>query len=178
MTSSSRPISTSTLTSACAWPHADRAIFLRICEDRGIESYAWLQSLLNGERVYARLLKHFRDADDKYNSGLFCFSERRAEQPAKTGTVPQRVRRSCSEGLSPVFAEATERVPSGFTEPPDRLSLELNIDDKPLKDIIGNLYYPDSPYEFSVMPADMLGEPPIARDKPPTKPASRRNREP
>jgi hypothetical protein len=61
---SSRPISTSTLTSACAWPHADRAIFLRICEDRGIESYAWLQSLLNGERVYARLLKHFRDADD------------------------------------------------------------------------------------------------------------------
>ncbi|MCX6844494.1 MAG: N-6 DNA methylase, partial [candidate division WOR-3 bacterium] len=48
--------------------------------------------------------------------------------------------------------------PSGFAEPPDRLSLELNIDDKPLKDIIGNLYYPDSPYEFSVMPADVLGQ--------------------
>jgi hypothetical protein len=30
--------------------------------------------------------------------------------------------------------------------------------DKPLKDIIGNLYYPDSPYEFSVMPADVLGQ--------------------
>jgi len=118
----------------------DRLIFLRICEDRGIESYAWLQSLLNGERVYARLLKHFRDADDKYNSGLFCFSERRAA-------------RDMTE-----MSDISDRVPSGFAEPPDRLSLELNIDDKPLKDIIGNLYYPDSPYEFSVMPADVLGQ--------------------
>ena len=117
----------------------DRLIFLRICEDRGIESYAYLQSLLNGERVYARLLKHFRDADDKYNSGLFCFTR-------KTGTVPDcgRVR---AAGDCPEFSEG-----------PDLLSLELNIDDKPLKDIIGNLYYPDSPYEFSVMPADVLGQ--------------------
>jgi hypothetical protein len=117
----------------------DRLIFLRICEDRGIESYAWLQSLLNGERVYARLLKHFRDADDKYNSGLFCFTR-------KTGTVSDcgRVR---AAGDCPEFSEG-----------PDLLSPELNIDDKPLKDIIGNLYYPDSPYEFSVMPADVLGQ--------------------
>jgi hypothetical protein len=42
----------------------DRLIFLRICEDRGIEHYAFLQSLMNGERVYARLVKHFRDATD------------------------------------------------------------------------------------------------------------------
>ncbi|MBM3332685.1 hypothetical protein FJY68_12705 [candidate division WOR-3 bacterium] len=51
----------------------DRLIFLRICEDRGIEHYAFLQSLMNGERVYPRLVKHFRDADDRYNSGLFHF---------------------------------------------------------------------------------------------------------
>jgi len=114
----------------------DRLIFLRICEDRGIESYAYLQSLLNGERVYAHLLKHFRDADDKYNSGLFCFSVGHDRNPP---------------GIS-------DRVPSGFSEPPDKLSLDLDIDDKPLKDIIGNLYYPDSPYEFSVMPADVLGQ--------------------
>jgi hypothetical protein len=42
----------------------DRLIFLRICEDRGIEHYAFLQSLMNGERVYPRLVKHFRDATD------------------------------------------------------------------------------------------------------------------
>jgi hypothetical protein len=32
------------------------------------------------------------------------------------------------------------------------------LDDKPLKEILGKLYYPDSPYEFSVLPADILGQ--------------------
>jgi hypothetical protein len=36
--------------------------------------------------------------------------------------------------------------------------LKLSIDDKVLKDIIASLYYPDSPYEFSVLPADILGQ--------------------
>jgi len=40
---------------------------------------------------------------------------------------------------------------------PDLLTLDLSIDDKPLKEIIGSLYYPDCPYEFSVLPADILG---------------------
>jgi len=44
------------------------------------------------------------------------------------------------------------------SEPPDDLSPSLKIDDKPLKDIIKCLYYPDSPYEFSVLPADILGQ--------------------
>ncbi|OHB65579.1 MAG: hypothetical protein A2Y76_12275, partial [Planctomycetes bacterium RBG_13_60_9] len=35
---------------------------------------------------------------------------------------------------------------------------ELVIDDKPLKDILRCLYYPDSPYEFSVLPAEILGQ--------------------
>jgi type I restriction-modification system DNA methylase subunit len=34
----------------------------------------------------------------------------------------------------------------------------LNLDDKILKDILKNLYYPDSPYEFSVLPSDILGQ--------------------
>ena len=33
----------------------DRIIFLRICEDRGIEPYGGLQALLNGPNVYPRL---------------------------------------------------------------------------------------------------------------------------
>ena len=101
----------------------DRIIFLRICEDRGIESYAGLRVLLNGARVYPRLTEMFRAADDRYNSGLFHFG---AEK--------------------------------GRPETPDELTLSLAIDDKPLKDIIRNLYYPDSPYEFSVLPADILGQ--------------------
>ncbi|MCX6134435.1 MAG: N-6 DNA methylase [Ignavibacteriales bacterium] len=101
----------------------DRIIFLRICEDRGIEQYGRLLALVNGERVYRRLYEQFEHADEKYNSGLFHF------EPEK-----------------------------GRPEQPDELSLLLHIDDKPLKEIIGNLYYPDCPYEFSVLPADILGQ--------------------
>jgi hypothetical protein len=37
-------------------------------------------------------------------------------------------------------------------------ALGWDMDNKPPKDIIGNLYYPDSPYEFSVMPSVVLGQ--------------------
>ncbi len=100
----------------------DRVIFLRICEDRGIEPYGRLQALQNGANIYKRLIEHFHKADARYNSGLFHFHKEqdRAEEP-------------------------------------DRLTLGLDIDDKLLKDIFQNLYYPDSPYEFSVLSADILG---------------------
>ena len=100
----------------------NRIIFLRICEDRGIEPYGQLQGLLNGPGVYKRLIEIFYRADDRYNSGLFHF------RPEKDRTAP-----------------------------PDRLTLGLTIDDKTLKEILRGLYYPESPYEFSVLPADILG---------------------
>ena len=43
-------------------------------------------------------------------------------------------------------------------EPPDDFTLNLIIDDQPLRDIFKSLYYPDSPYEFSVLSADILGQ--------------------
>ncbi|MDD2912136.1 MAG: TaqI-like C-terminal specificity domain-containing protein [Candidatus Bipolaricaulis anaerobius] len=101
----------------------DRIIFLRICEDRGIEEYGRLLALLNSQRVYPRLCEIFHRADERYNSGLFHF-----------------------------------RPEKGRAEPPDELTLRITIDDKVLKEIIRNLYYPDSPYEFSVLPADILGQ--------------------
>ena len=101
----------------------DRIIFLRICEDRGIEHLDRLRALMNGANVYRRLVELFRDADDKYNSGLFHF---RAEKDR--------------------------------AEEPDRVTLDIAIDDKALREIIGSLYYPESPYEFSVLPADILGQ--------------------
>ena len=55
----------------------DRIIFLRICEDRGIEPYGQLQGLLNGQNVYPRLCQLFDNADDRYNSGLFHFHAER-----------------------------------------------------------------------------------------------------
>src|SRR3989338_4329256 len=71
------------------------------------------------------------------------------------------------ERLCELFYRADERYNSGLfhfqkekdrSEPPDTLTIGLIIDNKPLKDIIKNLYYPDSPYEFSVLSADILGQ--------------------
>ena len=103
----------------------DRIIFLRICEDRGIEPYGALLGLVNGAEVYQRLLLRFRHADARYNSGLFHFE-----------TDPK----------------------GGRGDAPDTLTPRLAIDDKVLADILRSLYYPDSPYEFSVLPADILGQ--------------------
>ena len=101
----------------------DRIIFLRICEDRGIEPYGTLLGLVNGSEVYARLLLRFRHADARYNSGLFYFE--------------------------------TEK---GRGDAADQVTPRLTIDDRVLRDILKNLYSPDSPYEFSVLPADILGQ--------------------
>jgi len=69
--------------------------------------------------------------------------------------------------LQEIFYKADDRYNSGLfhfrqekdeTEPPDKLTTTLAIDDKPLKDILKTLYYPDSPYEFAVLPADILGQ--------------------
>jgi hypothetical protein len=100
----------------------NRIVFLRICEDRGIERHMRIQDLLNGERVYPRLCELFHRADERYDSGLFHFQM----EPGR--------------------------------DDPDSLTMGLNLDDKPLKDIIKRLYYPDCPYEFSVFPAEILGQ--------------------
>lgn len=101
----------------------DRIIFLRICEDRGIEPYGRLQALQNGKNAYARLVELFEQADHRYNSGLFYFREEK-----------------------------------GRSEVPDQLSPRLKVDDDVLQGIINDLYYPKSPYAFSVLSADILGQ--------------------
>lgn len=92
----------------------DRIIFLRICEDRSIEPYGTLKECLNSGDFYNNLLLEFKQADDKYNSGLFNFKK-------------------------------------------DKLSNQLKINNKTLKTIISQLYYPECPYEFSVLSVEILG---------------------
>lgn len=96
----------------------DRIIFLRICEDRGVEPYEKLKYCLNGPLkewgVYKNLFVYFEEADKKYNSGLFDLAK-------------------------------------------DNTTSKLNIDNKVLKKIIEELYYPVSPYEFSVLSVEILG---------------------
>jgi hypothetical protein len=68
--------------------------------------------------------------------------------------------------LGELFRKADERYNSGLfhftkgewsSEKPDTWTLGLAIDDKVLKEIVSGLY-PPSPYEFSVIPADILGQ--------------------
>jgi hypothetical protein len=46
----------------------------------------------------------------------------------------------------------------GQSSSPDTLTPVLQIDDKVLKDILRNLYYPESPYVFTYLSADILGQ--------------------
>lgn len=100
----------------------DRIIFLRICEDRGIEGYGNLREDVNGEGVYARLLTAFERADERYNSGLFHL---RSE--------PNRPH-------------------------PDTITPQLVVPDDVLAPFIERLYWPKGPYDFSIFPADVLGQ--------------------
>lgn len=106
----------------CVQKTIDRIIFLRMCEDRGIESYGQLRSIAEKQNIYENLSKIFKIADKKYNSGLFHFHKEKNR-----------------------------------TTLPDEWTLSLKIDDKILKTIFRHLYYPNSPYEFSVLPPEILG---------------------
>jgi type I restriction-modification system DNA methylase subunit len=88
------------------------------------------------------------------------------------GLEPAAALRSVVEGdgtlyerLLALFARADDRYNSGLfhlspnSELPgsvDEISKNLTVDDRPLARIIDRLYYPE-PYEFSVLPADILG---------------------
>jgi len=57
-----------------------------------------------------------------------------------------------------LFLQADVKYDSGlFNFKADQYTPELKIDDKILKDIIKSIYYPDSPYEFSVFDVEILG---------------------
>jgi len=101
----------------------DRIVFLRICEDRGVERDEQLKEIASGDEIYKGLVQLFQRADARYNSGLFHFT-----------------------------AEKNESSPA------DSLTLGLTVDDRVLRDILLNLYYPDSPYVFREIPADILGQ--------------------
>jgi len=101
----------------------DRIVFLRICEERGIEPENQLQDIATRDGAYRELCGLFKRADTKYNSGMFHF------KPEK-----------------------------GLVSRPDDLSLTLAIDDRVLKDILSNLYYPKSPYAFLYIPTEILGQ--------------------
>lgn len=62
--------------------------------------------------------------------------------------------------LMQLFRLADKRYNSGlfdFSKSGDRLTPSLNLDDKTMKSVLADLYFPQSPYEFSVLPVEILG---------------------
>jgi len=91
--------------------YINKILFLRVCEDRNIETYQRLLQVANHDS-HAELVALFRNADRRYNSGLF------------------------KEQLSEMVIG---NISSSFWT------------------IIRQLYYPESPYSFSVLSSDILG---------------------
>jgi len=69
--------------------------------------------------------------------------------------------------LCEVFEDADGKYNSGLFnfqaeegrhEPPDEITLGLELDDKLLRSLLRDLYYPESPYEFTVISSDILGQ--------------------
>jgi type I restriction-modification system DNA methylase subunit len=113
----------------------DRLLFLRIAEDRGVEEYGRLRVLLGGTSV--SLVK-----------------------TRSTGGTPVPQAGSIYPSLLRLYHEADAKYNAGlfdFSAQGDTLCPQLTVSDKVLKPIIRGLYYPDSPYEFSVLGADILG---------------------
>jgi len=57
----------------------DRIVFLRICEERGIEPDNQLRDTVGQDTAYEALCDLFRKADTKYNSGLFHFNPEKGQ---------------------------------------------------------------------------------------------------
>ncbi|HQJ52707.1 MAG TPA: N-6 DNA methylase, partial [Anaerolineae bacterium] len=61
--------------------------------------------------------------------------------------------------LAELYRLADQKYNAGlFNLKADRLTPTLTLDDKVLKDIINGLYYPESPYEFTMIAGDILGQ--------------------
>lgn len=69
----------------------DRIIFLRICEDRGIEPENQLFEISKHKEIYPALVELFRRADLKYNSGLFHFSDEKGRDKHVDSFTPTLV---------------------------------------------------------------------------------------
>ncbi|WP_157145159.1 Eco57I restriction-modification methylase domain-containing protein [Brachyspira pilosicoli] len=105
----------------------DRIIFLRVAEDRNVENYGLL-ALANPKN---------KNEDDFKNYGF-------------------NGENSYYENLNYIFDRANEKYNSGLFDE-DAIVRNLNIDDKTIKEIIDELYTPKNPYQFSVIPVEIIG---------------------
>ncbi|MCK6584864.1 MAG: Eco57I restriction-modification methylase domain-containing protein, partial [Anaerolineales bacterium] len=132
----------------------DRIVFLRICEERGIEPENQLLDITTHPHrpsdTSPKFDKKNSNADSK--AGVEFGGGGEGVVYAELCELFKRADTKYNSGL---FHFKKEK---GMVSRPDDLTLTLTIDDRVLKDIISNLYYPKSPYAFLYIPADILGQ--------------------
>ena len=132
----------------------DRIIFLQNCEDRGLEHYGTLKSILDSDNTYAHLCELFKKADKKYNSGIFYFEKEfdREEPDLITpglkidDNVLKPIIRELSEGpyeFSVIPPEILGHVYEQFLGKVIRITEGSNakVDDKPEVKKAGGVFY-------------------------------------
>ncbi|MBX5449603.1 Eco57I restriction-modification methylase domain-containing protein [Thermogemmatispora sp.] len=110
-----------------------RLLFLRLCEERGLEPAGSLRQLSEQRQIYRRLQRRFQTAARRYVSSLFCL-----RPPATRHTVARGEPSSCQL----------------LTE--ERLTT-LTVDDETLRRLLQALYPPTAPCDFSRLSPSALG---------------------
>lgn len=129
----------------------DRIVFLRICENRGIEKPGLLANLLEGDRVYARLCERFQQAGEKYPTGLFPAPHER-DKPTEQILLDDAPLREILEGLtdarraqlfSDIPADMLGRVYERFLGNEIRLTADggIRIEQRPEVRKAGGVFY-------------------------------------
>ena len=112
----------------------DRIVFLRIAEDRGVEQYEDLHNAIKQSNIKQDNVKQNNNYQDNSQQDNYY------------------------QNLLRLFHIADQKYNSGiFDFKKDKISNQISIDNKVLKDIIDELYYPICPYEFSVLSVEILG---------------------
>ncbi len=137
----------------------DRIIFLRICEDRGIEPENQMRQMSDAPQIYENLLSLFYKADARYNSGLFHFREEkgavnRVDAFTPTLTIDDRVLKDILKSLyypcpyifNEIPVEILGQVYEQFLGKVIRLTpgRRVRVEEKPEVRKAGGVYYTPS----------------------------------
>ena len=122
----------------------DRIIFLRVAEDRGVENYGDL-----------------REACSNLNKKWIASASPRNDNTINVHNDEKIISKDGNnyyKNIVEIFKKADGKYNSGiFDFSKDKITQNIEVDNKVIKEIINDLYYPKSPYEFSVISVEIIG---------------------
>lgn len=122
----------------------DRIIFLRVAEDRGVENYGDLREACSNLNK-----KWIASASPRNDNTINVHNDEKIT--SKDGN-------NYYKNIVEIFKKADGKYNSGiFDFSKDKITQNIEVDNKVIKEIINDLYYPKSPYEFSVISVEIIG---------------------